>query len=521
MKEMMTLICPNCRHPFPMPGCCNPASQTKLPSTMQQDDDNYFSGLLVPRGYNHKSECIINSSTNESSINDIDDSNHKVKLLKKNSDHKLQTTCDLSNGTLTITPSIQSGGFLIETTDSGVLIKAPKIEIKSNNINGSFILDNKNVDNNDNNNHYKTDEMWVLPTPSGCQELPGIRRNSTIKSPLSCSLTPSSSSSSTSSSSSSSQAPPPPPVYHNYNYNINYQDVKRNNSYNSDYPSDYHKNYSSSYCNSSTHDDNSLKIHATVQLPKNISGCTVNITATTTSTTNDTFNNKKINIINRNNFNGGGIVQRDDYDHSTIGQNNNNNNCDNSSPTTPISWITSMPWDYNSDLQNKNNLKLGDIKRLLQTSGWYYEGLSWQQSETLLKNTPVGTWLMRDSSDHRYTFAVSVQTPRGPTSVRVLWIGKFRLDAEPKMASNMPTFNCPIEMLEFYVNYSNKNDDKSHVWIDSSGKVYSQIYLSQPLSKSVKSLSHLARLSVNKHKINIENLPSPIKSYIDEYPYTF
>ncbi|KAL6439944.1 hypothetical protein ACFW04_002956 [Cataglyphis niger] len=204
----------------------------------------------------------------------------------------------------------------------------------------------------------------------------------------------------------------------------------------------------------------------------------------------------------------------------------NNNGCNNNerkerAPTisVPHPCVMSSPWRLDTKLLDKNG-KLRKIKRLLQTCGWYHENISWKQSENLLKNTSVGRWLMRDSSDSRYIFAISVQTARGPTSVRVCYFLKhFQFDAEPGLALAIPTFDCPITMLEHYVEYSERMD-RREVWVDYSGELYSQIYLTKPLIKEVKSLSHLARLVVNRNKLPTEHLPLFIRNYLAEYPYT-
>lgn len=204
----------------------------------------------------------------------------------------------------------------------------------------------------------------------------------------------------------------------------------------------------------------------------------------------------------------------------------NNNGCNNnerkeraSTISVPHPCVMSSPWSLDTKLLDKN-IRLREIKRLLQTCGWYHENISWKQSENLLKNTSVGRWLMRDSSDSRYIFAISVQTARGPTSVRVCYFLKhFQFDAEPGLALAIPTFDCPITMLEHYVEYSERMD-RREVWVDYSGELYSQIYLTKPLVKEVKSLSHLARLVVNRNKLPTEHLPLLIRNYLAEYPYT-
>lgn len=227
-----------------------------------------------------------------------------------------------------------------------------------------------------------------------------------------------------------------------------------------------------------------------------------------------------------NNFNETIAVQSDNLYCTTENQiiATGNNDCDNNERkdgaiSVSHPWMMSSPWSLDTKLLNKD-IRLREMRRLLQTCGWYHESISWKQSENLLKDTSIGRWLMRDSSDNRYIFAISVQTARGPTSVRVCYFLKhFQFDAEPGLALAIPTFDCPITMLEHYVEYSRRMD-RREVWVDYSGQLYSQIYLTKPLMKEVKSLSHLARLVVNRNKLPTEHLPLLIRNYLAEYPYT-
>lgn len=156
----------------------------------------------------------------------------------------------------------------------------------------------------------------------------------------------------------------------------------------------------------------------------------------------------------------------------------------------------------------------------LRNSGWYYENVSWQESIVLLKNTEPGTFLIRDSSDPNFLFSLSVQTSRGPTSVRLHYVnGQFRLDAEEKLVPHMPSFNSVVELIDYYIENTVKNKftnkfkkaskkngknklqkSKEQVWIDSQGNIYSNILLVKPLYKKehFSSLQHLARLTINR-----------------------
>lgn len=160
----------------------------------------------------------------------------------------------------------------------------------------------------------------------------------------------------------------------------------------------------------------------------------------------------------------------------------------------------------------------------LEASGWYHGQLSWQQATNKLKSTPVGTFLIRDSSDPMYLFALSVQTERGPTSIRIHYSnGQFKLDAEALLAGNMPLFDCVVKLVDYYVKLSQTEKAKAHVWLDTTGRRDRQIQLSRPLYHQVPQLQHLCRLVLNGQvpiqRINELNLPKSIQSFIKDYPY--
>ncbi|XP_067006001.1 cytokine-inducible SH2-containing protein [Anabrus simplex] len=189
-------------------------------------------------------------------------------------------------------------------------------------------------------------------------------------------------------------------------------------------------------------------------------------------------------------------------------------------------------------------VRLAATLNALRASGWYYEGLSWQESQEALQSTPPGTFLVRDSSDPRFLFSLSVQTERGPTSIRLHYVmGQFRLDAEPRLAPMMPLFECVVKLVEYYIaltkdsrssaNKCNRKTsrDKEQVWVDARGQLYSHILLTSPLYKKHQrpSLQHLARLAINKQMLKTTTglqgvallpLPAPLKDYLKEYPYT-
>lgn len=163
--------------------------------------------------------------------------------------------------------------------------------------------------------------------------------------------------------------------------------------------------------------------------------------------------------------------------------------------------------------------QLSATLRDLAECGWYYGPMSRKQSVHLLHKQPLGLFLLRDSSDPRFLFSLSVQTAVGPTSVRIHYSdGRFRLDAEPSLAGSVPTFQSVVALVQHYVSLGGPQ-------LCLSGSKYSHVLLRAPLYKNVPSLKHLARLSLNRLVHSSEEvapLPIPIvlKKYLIDYPYT-
>ncbi|XP_011635288.1 uncharacterized protein LOC105425956 [Pogonomyrmex barbatus] len=438
------------------------------------------------------------------------------------------TTRELTGGSVTITtPDIQSGGCLIQNTETEILVQASQIKIQPKLTGGGCLVQKKELSTEDerlttskhmkdfmlvNNDVYQT---FVTP-PSGSFELSkNIKTlpSETIKDDENNEIM----------NLRSRQQKIPNVIKTNDCCNCK-------NAFQQNHCQYHRQPFDASLTNNRDSvllepvgNSVQIQVNATVQLPASLGQCTVNITATTTTPPKKIVA-MKLPSHGRNNFHGGGIVQPNDLnctmENQTVATESSKHYTNieqrDETLTAPVPCLMPTLRNQDSDIN-----KLREIKRLLQICGWYHEGISWQQSENLLKNSSVGRWLMRDSSDSRYTFAISVQTSRGPASIRVhYFLGRFRLDAEPSLALAMPFFDNPIRMLEHYIEYSKKMDEhRREVWVDYNGQLYSQIYLTNPILKEVRSLSHLARLAVNRSKLSTERLPLLIKNYIEEYPY--
>ena len=196
----------------------------------------------------------------------------------------------------------------------------------------------------------------------------------------------------------------------------------------------------------------------------------------------------------------------------------------------------------------------------LEECGWYYPALTWNESAELLRDAAPGTFLVRDSSDDRFLFSLSVQRSgkEGPTSVRIHFQrGKFKLDAEEDILHLMPEFPSVLDLIDHYLLppmqaasagssscssssskeaaavaragalFPSSSRGKTPVWLDANGQQSSEIRLRQPLYQNVPSLAHAARLAVNRSLVEKEGragavktlgVPTKLEKYLVDYP---
>jgi len=166
---------------------------------------------------------------------------------------------------------------------------------------------------------------------------------------------------------------------------------------------------------------------------------------------------------------------------------------------------------------------------LLEEAYCYYGKLSMEEARTLLKHTPEGTYLLRDSSNGGFLFSLSVKTKRGVTAVRIAYeAGRFKLDCDKDMARRMPLFACILELLQFYTKLtkpSAKHQNNMCVFLESSGRRDTAVVLSHPRVHSVASLKCLARKTLNG-MLNEEQrrklllfMPPQIERFMTDYAY--
>ena len=107
------------------------------------------------------------------------------------------------------------------------------------------------------------------------------------------------------------------------------------------------------------------------------------------------------------------------------------------------------------------------VLRTLQTSGFYWGAITATQSKTLLMHKPIGTFLVRASSDPKHLFTLTLRTESDVTHIRIIMNnGKFSLDqietiGPPTQPANSIQraalrFDCVVKMLHFYRLFSTR-----------------------------------------------------------------
>ncbi|XP_072561205.1 suppressor of cytokine signaling 1a [Paramormyrops kingsleyae] len=83
----------------------------------------------------------------------------------------------------------------------------------------------------------------------------------------------------------------------------------------------------------------------------------------------------------------------------------------------------------------------------LEESGFYWGPITASQAQLQLKDLPVGTFLIRDSSQTDFFFTLSYKNSSGPVNIRISFQGsRFSL------CGSKETFDSLFKLLEHYVN---------------------------------------------------------------------
>ncbi|XP_040845780.1 suppressor of cytokine signaling 3 [Ochotona curzoniae] len=187
--------------------------------------------------------------------------------------------------------------------------------------------------------------------------------------------------------------------------------------------------------------------------------------------------------------------------------------------------------------------------RKLQQSGFYWSAVTGGEANLLLSAEPAGTFLIRDSSDQRHFFTLSVKTQSGTKNLRIQCEGgSFSLQSDPRSTQPVPRFDCVLKLVRHYMPPPPPPPSDSAAGPEPPGSEASEepeqpqppppgspprrayyiysggekipLVLSRPLSSTVATLQHLCRKTVNGHLDSYEKvtqLPGPIREFLDQY----
>ncbi|XP_069765156.1 suppressor of cytokine signaling 1-like [Narcine bancroftii] len=159
--------------------------------------------------------------------------------------------------------------------------------------------------------------------------------------------------------------------------------------------------------------------------------------------------------------------------------------------------------------QNQEREMVERSLRSLDEGGLYWGPLSVEEAHALLTAKPVGTFLVRDSTQADHLFSLSVRAHRGPVSMRI----PFKKEL---FWFNNTHFDCMVKLLEYCVDTSHRKP-----FVFEGGE---SIIFSTPLRKNpIPKLQHLCRKSIIRHfgRDNVTKLPlmTSLQKYIEEFPF--
>ncbi|XP_023676111.1 suppressor of cytokine signaling 3b [Paramormyrops kingsleyae] len=189
--------------------------------------------------------------------------------------------------------------------------------------------------------------------------------------------------------------------------------------------------------------------------------------------------------------------------------------------------MSSSPFDTGARLQHHRykmfssgpeyQLVLKAVHKLKE-SGFYWGAVDGKDANGLLSAEPAGTFLVRDSSDNRHLFTLSVKTASGTKNLRIQFDGtSFFLQTEPMGSSPAPSFDCVLKLVHHYM--TSEAGPRSTYFIHT-GMEKIPLELLRPLTTSMSSLQHLCRKTVNGHldvSSKREQLPQSLQNFLEDY----
>ncbi|XP_028310864.1 suppressor of cytokine signaling 3-like [Gouania willdenowi] len=194
---------------------------------------------------------------------------------------------------------------------------------------------------------------------------------------------------------------------------------------------------------------------------------------------------------------------------------------DSAMSSSPLDTNVRLPYRFKTfSCKAQYQMVLATLHKL-QESGFYWSSITGKEANAILAAEATGTFLVRDSSDNRHLFTLSVKTSMGTKNLRIQCdASSFYLQTDPKNISSVPHFDCILKLVHYYMPLSKGNSRSGNTfYIYSSGDKI-PLELIRPLSCSLSTLQHLCRKTVNGH-LDIsskgDQLPHPLKEFLKEY----
>lgn len=194
---------------------------------------------------------------------------------------------------------------------------------------------------------------------------------------------------------------------------------------------------------------------------------------------------------------------------------------DSAMSSSPLDSSMRLPYRYKTFASKVQYQMVLATLHKLQESGFYWSAITGKEANTMLAAETTGTFLIRDSSDNRHLFTLSVKTASGTKNLRVQCdASSFYLQTDPKNIHSVPHFDCVLKLVHYYMPQSRGNARSGNIYYIYSGGEKIPLELIRPLSCSLSTLQHLCRKTVNGHldiSTKRDQLPHPLKEFLQEY----
>ncbi|KAL3236903.1 hypothetical protein MRX96_022156 [Rhipicephalus microplus] len=184
--------------------------------------------------------------------------------------------------------------------------------------------------------------------------------------------------------------------------------------------------------------------------------------------------------------------------------------------------------DVDTDLS-----RVRDALRTLRTSGYYYEGLSWEEAGRLLRGQPSG----HVPGARQFGQSVPVRAERSDRTRSHQRPHPLLARTVPAGLRGRPSGQHAVVLVRRFASGALRSDSaglpkgQMCVWLDGHGRRDLPIVLTRPLYRQPASLQHLCRIALNRSAASVaaatsstscrtvEPLPAALKDYLRDYPH--